>query len=142
MELKIRETFPLVPRRRRFLHMKSSVVGALAATIFGTAFTPRAEAIDFMGIANAASKLLTIKKNLDNDVKALTADAKVLFNDKDTLFQIKEQLVRLATETKTQIDQVQTLVGQVEGHIKTTQADIQKTSQHVQEIEEVRKALK
>lgn len=140
MELKIRETFPLVPKKKRF-HFTSFVAGALVATVVGTAFTPRAEAVDLVGIANAAAKLLTIKKNLDGDVKALTADAKVLFNDKDTLLQIKDQLLRLATETKAQIDQVQTLVGQVEGHIKQTEADIRKTQTHVNEIDQVRKAL-
>lgn len=124
----------------KFLDLKSFALGAVIATCaFG--YTGRAEAINFGAIANSISNLVKIKKNLDGDVKALTKDAKVLFNDKDNLLTIKEQLLRLATETRAQIDSITKLVAEVEGHIKTTQTDISKTSKHVDEIDDVRKAL-
>ena len=140
----MRETLrSLVPTTLfRKIHLKSFVIGAaLAGTVVFFSGPKDAEAIDFGAMAQAASKLLKIKKNLDNDVKALAKDATVLFDDKDDLVTIKEQLLRLATETRTQIDSINKLVVEVEGHIKTTQADIAKTKKHVDEIDDVRKAL-
>ena len=124
----------------KLLDVKSFLLGAVIATCaFG--YTGRAEAINFGAIAKSVTNLVKIKKNLDGDVRALTKDAKVLFGDNDNLLAIKEQLLRLATETRTQIDSITKLVGEVEGHIKTTQGDITKTSKHVDEIDDVRKAL-
>jgi hypothetical protein len=124
----------------RHLQLKSFLLGAVAATAF-LGFAQSAGAIDFGAIAKSATSLLRIKKNLDGDVKSLSGDAKTLFDDKENLLQIKEQLVKLATETQTQIDSINKLVGTVEGHVKTTEGDISKTSSHVNEIDDVRKAL-
>lgn len=140
MYLTKRSFFPSAEFLKR-IHFKSFLLGAVVATA-AVGYNPRqAEAIDFSAIAKSIQNLSKVKRNLDNDVKALTADAKTLFGDKDNLLAIKEQLVRLATETRTQIDSITTLVGVVEGHIKTAQTDIAKTSKHVDEIDDIRKAL-
>lgn len=138
MNLNVRKLFATGILQR--LDLRSFALGAVVATS-ALAFTQTAGAFDFAGIANSITKLASIKKNLDGDVKVLTGDAKTLFSDKDNLLQIKEQLVRLSTETKAQIDTITVLVGTVEGHVKTTQGDITTTSKHVQDIEDVRKAL-
>lgn len=137
-----RSLFPDMTLSKR-LHLKSFLLGAVLA-VAGTAgfgYEREAEAIDFNAIAKSISNLVKIKKNLDGDVKALTADAKTLFGDKDNLVAIKDQLIRLATETKAQIDSVQTKVAEVDSHIKAAQVNIVKTSKHVDEIDDVRKAL-
>ena len=137
-----RSLFPSTDLLKR-LHLKSFVLGAVVAVVATVSVgrPQQAEALDFNAIAKSISNLVKIKKNLDVDVKSLTADAKNLFGDKDNLVAIKDQLIRLATETKAQIDSVQTKVQEVDGHIKAAQANIVKTSKHVDEIDDVRKAL-
>ena len=142
MFLTPRSFFPDMSFVKR-LHLKSFALGAVMM-FAGTAtfgYDQEAEAIDFNAIAKSISNLVKIKKNLDGDVKALTADAKALFGDKDNLVAIKDQLLRLATETKTQLDSVQTKVAEVDSHIKAAQVNITKTAKHVDEIDDVRKAL-
>ncbi len=128
---------PAGPRR---FEPGSFLLGAALATLLFS-FTRPAAAIDLGAIAKSVTNLIRIKKDLDGDIKALTSDAKTLLADKESLLQIKEQLVRLSTETRAQIDSVSTLVGVVEGHLKATQADITKTATHVNQIDDVRKAL-
>lgn len=137
-----RSLFPTTDVLKR-LHLKSFVLGAVLA-FAGTAtfgYEKEAEAIDFNAIAKSVTNLVKIKKNLEGDVKNLTADAKTLFGDKDNLLVIKDQLIRLATETKAQIDTIQTRVAEVDAHIKSAQVNISKTAKHVDEIDDVRKAL-
>lgn len=122
------------------LHLKSCLVGAVAATVLVGA-SESAFGFNLAGIAQAASNLVRIKKNLDGDVRSLSGDAHTLYSDKENLLQIKNQLVKLSTETQAQIESINKLVGTVEGHVKTTQADIAKTSNHVREIDDVRKAI-
>ena len=130
----------LSPRPRSWRpDFRSLVIGAVLVGI--PLGAQNAGAIDFFAVANAASKLAGIKKNLDGDVKALTGDAKTLIGDKDQLFQIKDQLIKLSTDTKAQIDSISVLVGGVEGHLKTAQTDIANTSSHVQEIDAVKKSI-
>lgn len=127
-------------RRRWRIDFPSLAVGALLAAGPLLVIEP-AEAFDLTGVAKSVTRLASIKKNLDGDVKALTADAKTLIGDKDKLLLIKDQLLKLANDTKTQIDGISALVGVVEGHLKQTQANIATTATHVGEIDVVRKSL-
>lgn len=144
-DLRIRDLFGVFPAVAgavsKRVDIKSFVLGIVVSVTFIGLQPRQAEAVNFNAIAKSVANLIKIKKNLDNDVRALTADARTLFSDKDNMIAIKDQLVRLSTETKAQIDTITTLVSEVEGHIKKTQADIQTTSVHVKEIDDVRKAL-
>lgn len=130
----------VVPSFLRKVQWKSFAAGAVLA-VFSLGCVQTAGAFDFAAAANSVANLVKIKKNLDGDVKSLSGDAKTLYGDKDNLLQIKDQLIKLSTETQAQIESINKLVGTVEGHVKTTQGDIAKTSQHVNEIDDVRKAL-
>jgi len=122
------------------IQWKSFIAGGVITTL-SLGCVQTAGAFDFAAAANSVANLMKIKKNLDGDVKSLTGDAKTLYGDKDNLLAIKDQLLKLSTETQAQIESINKLVGTVEGHVKTTQGDIAKTSEHVNEIDDVRKAL-
>jgi hypothetical protein len=139
------EEAPRAARSR--LHLPSVALGAVLA-LAPVGFVGTAAALDLGGlgelgktVTTSVKSLLSIKKNLDGDVKALTGDAKVLLGDKDNLLEIKDQLMTLAKQTREQIDSITKLVAEVEGHLKTTQGNIQTTAGHVGEIDAVRKSL-
>lgn len=133
-------TVSTAERRRWRLDLRSCLLGALIAAAPLLLVEP-AGAFDLGGITKSVTRLASIKKNLDGDVKDLTADAKILISDKDKLLLIKDQLMKLASDTRSQIDGISALVGVVEGHLKQTQTNIAETSAHVGEIDAVRKAL-
>lgn len=129
------------PRRSSKVSLGTSFFAGVFVSFLTLVGAEWAGAFNLASVTKSVTNLIGIKKNLDTDIKMLTADAQKLMGSKDQLLEIKDKLMALSKDTRSQVDTIQSLVGQVESQLKQTEKNIATTAEHVGEIDKVRKAL-